>query len=112
MYSNLWRNFIAAADKAANTVILAVGPVFIVLAVGLIGLATTVYFTVVFPYIYTWDDDYIWTKVYYYMGLIFSIYIVVCIFFHYYMAIRTTPGGVLNAGVEQSVSSYLYFFET
>ncbi|CAG8539303.1 856_t:CDS:2 [Cetraspora pellucida] len=104
MYSNLWRNFIAAADKAANTVILAAGPVFIVLAVGLIGLATTVYFTVVFPYFYTWDEDYIWTKIYYYMGLIFSVYIVACIFFHYYMAIRTKPGGVLNAGVEQSDS--------
>ncbi|CAG8598495.1 1716_t:CDS:2, partial [Scutellospora calospora] len=92
------------ADKAANTAIHAVGPVFIVLAIGLIGLAIIVYFTVVFPSFYTWDEDYIWTKIYYYMGLIFSIYMIICIFFHYYMAVRTKPGGVLNAGTGQSES--------
>ncbi|CAG8468969.1 1606_t:CDS:2 [Funneliformis mosseae] len=104
MYTPTRRSIISGVDKAANTVIFAIGPIFILLAIGLLGMATLTYFTVVFPYFYKWDDDYIWTKVYYYIGLIFSIYLVVCIFFHYYMAVRTKPGGVLNAGTAETES--------
>ncbi|CAG8516963.1 5254_t:CDS:2 [Acaulospora morrowiae] len=104
MYAETRRKLILAVDKAANTAILAIGPVFISLAVLLIGMAVAVYFTVVFPTVYVWDDDYIWTKFLYYLGLILSIYLVFCIFFHYYMAVRTKPGGVLNAGTGQSES--------
>ncbi|CAG8468724.1 16481_t:CDS:2 [Funneliformis caledonium] len=104
MYTPTRRSIISGVDRAANTVIFAIGPIFILLAIGLLGMATLTYFTVVFPYFYKWDDDYIWTKVYYYIGLIFSIYLVVCIFFHYYMAVRTKPGGVLNAGTAETES--------
>ncbi|CAG8433972.1 2558_t:CDS:2 [Diversispora eburnea] len=62
MYANTRRKILSAADKAANTVIFAVGPVFIFFAVLLIGLATVVYFSVVFPSFYIWDEDYFWSK--------------------------------------------------
>ncbi|CAI2179356.1 2899_t:CDS:2 [Funneliformis geosporum] len=104
MYTPTRRSFISGVDRVANTVIFAIGPIFILLAIGLIGMAALTYFTVVFPYFYKWDDDYIWTKVYYYIGLIFSIYLVTCIFFHYYMAVKTKPGGVLNAGTAETES--------
>ncbi|KAG9287737.1 hypothetical protein G9A89_004140 [Geosiphon pyriformis] len=102
VYSETRQKLFVAADKAASTLIRTIGPVFIVLAVTLIGLAVLVYFSVVFPFFYTWDDDYIWTKFSYCLGLAFSVYIVVCIAFHYYMAVRTKPGGVLNGGTTSS----------
>ena len=101
------QNFIKAADKAANTVIRLLGPIFIVLAVVLIGLACLVYFTVVFPYFYKWEEDHILTKIFYCFGLVFSIYMVICIFFHYYMAIITKPGGVSNAGIREMVRNLM-----
>ncbi|RGB33157.1 DHHC palmitoyltransferase-domain-containing protein [Rhizophagus diaphanus] len=104
MFTPTRHGFIRGVDKIANSVIFAIGPVFIILAIGLIGMAALTYFTVVFPYFYQWDDDYIWTKFSYYAGLLFSIYMIVCIFFHYYMAIRTKPGGVLNAGTAETES--------
>ncbi|CAJ0759892.1 17820_t:CDS:2, partial [Entrophospora sp. SA101] len=87
------------ADKAANTVIRLIGPIFIVLAVSLIGLAVLVYFTVIFPYFYKWEEDYLSSKILYCLGLAFSVYMVICIAFHYCMAVRTKPGGVSNASI-------------
>ncbi|CAG8559642.1 7449_t:CDS:2 [Ambispora gerdemannii] len=104
MYPDTKRKLFVAAERAANTLIRTVGPLFIVLAIALIGMAVAVYFTVVFPYFYTWDEDYIWTKFRYYAGLVFSIYIVVCIAFHYYMAVRTRPGGVLTGSTAPTSS--------
>ncbi|CAG8463818.1 6196_t:CDS:2 [Ambispora leptoticha] len=104
MDPDIKRKLFVAAERAANTLIRTVGPLFIALAVMLIGMAVFVYFTVVFPQFYTWDEDYIWTKFWYYVGLVFSIYIVVCIAFHYYMAVRTKPGGVLTGSTAPTSS--------
>jgi len=85
-------------DKIASRAIAIAGPIFIVIAVVLISLAIITYYTVVFPYVFVWDKDYIWSKVNYYLGLIWSIYLTVCIAFHYYMSITTKPGGILIGG--------------
>lgn len=85
-------------DKIASRAIAIAGPVFIVIAVVLITLAVIAYYTVIFPYVFVWDKDYIWSKVHYYLGLIWSIYLTVCIAFHYYMSITTKPGGILIGG--------------
>ncbi|CAJ0874755.1 16251_t:CDS:2, partial [Entrophospora sp. SA101] len=102
LFSYLFKAFnekIDNADKAANTVIRLIGPIFIVLAVSLIGLAVLVYFTVIFPYFYKWEEDYLSSKILYCLGLAFSVYMVICIAFHYCMAVRTKPGGVSNASI-------------
>ncbi|CAG8485045.1 3381_t:CDS:2 [Paraglomus occultum] len=85
-------------DKIASRAIAIAGPVFILIAVVLISLAVITYYSVVFPYAFVWDKDYIWSKVNYYLGLIWSIYLTVCIAFHYYMSITTKPGGILIGG--------------
>ncbi|RUP48032.1 hypothetical protein BC936DRAFT_145042 [Jimgerdemannia flammicorona] len=74
-----------------------IGPLFIVLAVVLISLCATAYFAIVFPFNHPWTDE---TTFWQMLGagatLLFSVYMICNIAFHYYMAVTTPPGGVLE----------------
>ncbi|KAI8139260.1 hypothetical protein BJV82DRAFT_256815 [Fennellomyces sp. T-0311] len=75
-----------AIDKA--------GPIFIVIAVLLIDMCTLAYYLVVFPYSHNLSEASFWGKVFIILIFIFTIYMVYCIHFHYYMAIKTHPGSM------------------
>lgn len=79
-------------DRAINRI----GPVFIAIALVLLTMCILCYYLVVFPYTHRWSDAGFFGKFYIAAMLAWSIYMVYCIFFHYYMAIVTSPGNVLD----------------
>lgn len=50
------------------------------------------FYLVVFPYSHTWTDASIGSKTLTLLTLLFTLYVVYCIHFHYYMAVVTSPG--------------------
>ncbi|KAI9266602.1 DHHC palmitoyltransferase-domain-containing protein [Phascolomyces articulosus] len=73
-----------AIDKA--------GPVFIAVAVLLIDMSALAYYLVVFPYSHHWSEASFIGKLFIILIFFFTVYMVYCIHFHYYMAIKTHPG--------------------
>lgn len=79
-------------DRAINRI----GPVFIVIALALLAMCVLCYYLVIFPYNHQWFEASIFGKIYIATMFGWSMYMVYCIFFHYYMAIVTPPGNVLD----------------
>lgn len=79
-------------DRAINRI----GPIFIAIAMVLLAMCVLCYYLVVFPYNHRWSDSAFFGKIYIALTLAWSLYMVYCIFFHYYMAIITPPGNVLD----------------
>lgn len=77
-----------AIDKA--------GPLFIAIAVILIDMSTLAFYLVVFPYSHHWTDAGFFGKLYIIATFVFTVYMVYCIHFHYYMAIKTHPGSMAS----------------
>ncbi|KAI9317282.1 DHHC palmitoyltransferase-domain-containing protein [Dichotomocladium elegans] len=75
-------------DRAINKT----GPAFIAIAIILIELCTLSFYLVVFPYAHDWSTASLWKKVLTAVEFVFTLYMVYCIHFHYYMAITTHPG--------------------
>jgi len=78
--------------KIVDKAIWSIGPVFIGIAVLLLDMCVLAYYLVVFPYFHTWTDVSALYKLYNICTLLFTLYVVYCIHFHYYMAIVTSPG--------------------
>ncbi|CAO3618067.1 unnamed protein product [Mucor fragilis] len=78
--------------KIVDKAIWSIGPVFIGIAVLLLDMCVLAYYLVVFPYFHSWTDASALYKVYNICTLLFTLYVVYCIHFHYYMAIVTSPG--------------------
>lgn len=76
------------------------GPVFIAIAVLLIELCVLAFYLVVFPYTHAWSDASFAGKLFTALVFIFTLYMVYCIHFHYYMAIKTHPGTLSNTATE------------
>ena len=85
-------NNIFTMTKIVDKAILGIGPIFIVIAVGLLDMCVLAYYLVVFPYSHSWTDTSLIYKIYNCFVLMFTLYIVYSIHFHYYMAITTPPG--------------------
>ncbi|KAI7866083.1 hypothetical protein BDF14DRAFT_942048 [Spinellus fusiger] len=79
--------------KIIDRAIWNIGPCFITVAVILVEMCALSYYLVVFPYNYDWTEASLLRRIYILMTLLFTFYMVYCIHFHYYMAIRTPPGG-------------------
>ncbi|SAM01389.1 hypothetical protein [Absidia glauca] len=83
--------------KIADRAIWGAGPVFIVIAVALIDMCVLAYYLVVFPANHHVSQlhaasileiiDMIFT-------ILFTLYMIYCIHFHYYMSIKTAPGSM------------------
>jgi palmitoyltransferase len=78
--------------KIVDKAIWSIGPVFIGIAVLLLDMCALAYYLVVFPYSHTWTDASFLSKAWSVFTLIFTLYVVYCIHFHYYKAIVTSPG--------------------
>ncbi|KAL0141919.1 putative Palmitoyltransferase [Mucor lusitanicus] len=78
--------------KIVDKAIWSIGPVFIGIAVLLLDMCVLAYYLVVFPYFHSWTDVSVLYKLYNICTLLFTLYVVYCIHFHYYMAIVTPPG--------------------
>lgn len=78
--------------KIVDKAIWSIGPVFIAIAVVLLDMCALAYYLVVFPYFHTWSDATFLSRCVSILTLVFTLYVVYCIHFHYYMAIVTPPG--------------------
>lgn len=78
--------------KIVDKAIWSIGPIFIGIAVLLVDMCALAYYLVVFPYSHTWTDASLWSKLLTLFTLLFTLYVVYCIHFHYYMAVVTSPG--------------------
>ncbi|KAI7874588.1 zf-DHHC-domain-containing protein [Lichtheimia hyalospora FSU 10163] len=76
------------------------GPVFIAIAVLLIELCVLAFYLVVFPYTHSWSDASFAGKIFVALVFVFTLYMVYCIHFHYYMAIKTHPGTLPNTATD------------
>ncbi|KAI8333316.1 DHHC palmitoyltransferase-domain-containing protein [Chlamydoabsidia padenii] len=87
--------------KVVDRAIWSAGPVFIFIAVALIDMCVLAYYLIVFPYNHLAsaeeDDTSLLGKLNLVFTLLFTFYMVYCIHFHYYMAIKTHPGGMSTA---------------
>ncbi|KAL1914451.1 uncharacterized protein VTP21DRAFT_8903 [Calcarisporiella thermophila] len=78
------------AQKIVDVAIYSIGPIFIGLAIVLILACIAAYFMIIFP------ERHPSLSIGWILDGIFSIYMIYCIGFHYYMAIMTPPGGSLD----------------
>lgn len=78
------------------------GPVFIAVAVLLIDMSALAYYLVVFPYSHHWSEASFFGKLFISLIFIFTVYMVYCIHFHYYMAIKTHPGTMVEIYAKDS----------
>lgn len=78
--------------KVVDRAISGIGPVFIAIAVILLDMCALAYYLVVFPYGHSWSGASLLYKIYTGFTLLFTLYIIYAIHFHYYMAIFTPPG--------------------
>jgi palmitoyltransferase len=97
-YTPLQPHMVQIVDRAINRI----GPVFIAIALVLLTMCILCYYLVVFPYTHRWSDAGFFGKIYIATMLAWSVYMVYCIFFHYYMAIVTSPGNVLDRSTTDS----------
>lgn len=91
--------------KIVDKAIWSIGPIFIGIAILLLNMCALGYYLVVFPYLYQWTDTSVWNKLLSVLTLCFTLYIVYCIHFHYYMAIVTPPGDMEDYRKQDSSSS-------
>ncbi|GAA5802886.1 hypothetical protein HPULCUR_008361 [Helicostylum pulchrum] len=91
--------------KIVNKAISSIGPIFIGIAILLLNMCVLGYYLVVFPYLYQWTDTSVWNKLLSVLTLCFTLYIVYCIYFHYYMAIVTPPGDMEDYRKKDSSNS-------
>ncbi|TPX59772.1 hypothetical protein PhCBS80983_g02182 [Powellomyces hirtus] len=73
-----------------NNFVYFAGPAFILVAVSLVSLVAYVYFTVNIPYLFPTNDG--WQQPLRLVTVVWSVYMLVCIAFHYYMAVTVDPG--------------------
>lgn len=78
--------------KIVDRAISSIGPVFIAIAVLLLDMCSLAYYLVVFPYSHSLSDSSLLYKIYTGFILLFTLYMIYSIHFHYYMAIVTPPG--------------------
>ncbi|KAJ3184661.1 hypothetical protein HDU87_004064 [Geranomyces variabilis] len=86
----------ACAAHGFNSFVYLAGPAFILIACALVSLVAYIYFTVNIPYLYptTSDGDSWTTSTARGASLVWAVYLLVCIAFHYYMAVTVDPGRV------------------
>ncbi|KAJ3145695.1 hypothetical protein HDU89_006930 [Geranomyces variabilis] len=91
----------ACAAHGFNSFVYLAGPAFILIACALVSLVAYIYFTVNIPYLYpsaTTDHDHDTatrtTSIARGVSLVWAVYLLVCIAFHYYMAVTVDPGRV------------------
>ncbi|ORX46491.1 zf-DHHC-domain-containing protein [Hesseltinella vesiculosa] len=83
--------------KVVDKALLNAGPVFIVIAFGLIDMCVLAYYLVVFPYMHqltSQKPSSLLSLASMLCNIVFTLYMVYCIHFHYYMAIKTPPGSM------------------
>jgi palmitoyltransferase len=83
--------------KVVDRAIWSAGPVFIFIAVALIDMCVLAYYLIVFPYNHLAlfeGETSVLGKLNVALTLLFTFYMVYCLHFHYYMSIRTHPGGM------------------
>ena len=78
--------------KIVDKAIWSIGPIFIGLAILLLDMCALAYYLVVFPYFHSWTDASFFSKLFTLLTLLFTLYVVYSIHFHYYMSIVTPPG--------------------
>lgn len=88
-------------DKAVDKA----GPIFIAIGVFLIDLCVLAFYGVVFPYSHSWSDASFFGKAWIALVLTFTLYMVYCIHFHYYMAIKTPPGTTSSSNNSSTVDA-------
>lgn len=92
--------------KIVDKAIWSIGPVFIGIAVLLLDMCALAYYLVVFPYSHEWTTETsLLSKIWTVLILVFTLYVVYCIHFHYYMAIVTSPGGMEEYKIVPSSAS-------
>ncbi|KAI7901035.1 uncharacterized protein BX663DRAFT_143318 [Cokeromyces recurvatus] len=91
--------------KIVDRAIWNIGPIFIGIAIILLEMCTLAFYLVIFPYNHTWTDTFLFNKLYTICTLLFTLYIVYCIHFHYYMAIATPPGDMKDYRLHQSTDA-------
>ncbi|KAI8068223.1 DHHC palmitoyltransferase-domain-containing protein [Gongronella butleri] len=83
--------------KVVDKALFNAGPIFIVIAFGLVDMCVLAYYLVVFPYSHQWasdEDAGFVSRLLMLLNILFTLYMVYCIHFHYYMAIKTPPGSM------------------
>ncbi|KAI8337655.1 DHHC palmitoyltransferase-domain-containing protein [Chlamydoabsidia padenii] len=93
--------------KIADRALWGVGPVFILIAAGLIDMCVLAYYLVVFPYNHSvpFVQESVLGKLNLVCTIIFTLYMIYCIHFHYYMSIMTPPGGTNNMDLPETGST-------
>lgn len=91
--------------KIIDKAIWSIGPIFIGIAILLLNMCVLAYYLVVFPYLHSWSDTSAFSKILSLLTLAFTLYIVYCIHFHYYMAIVTSPGDMEDYRKQDASSS-------
>ncbi|ORZ17615.1 DHHC palmitoyltransferase-domain-containing protein [Absidia repens] len=88
--------------QVVDRAIFSAGPVFIIIAVGLVDMCVLAYYLIVFPYNHhlSLQESTFLGKLSMVFTILFTLYMVYCIHFHYYMSIRTRPGGMTNLDIE------------
>ncbi|KAI8098843.1 DHHC palmitoyltransferase-domain-containing protein [Halteromyces radiatus] len=97
--------------KIVDKAMWSAGPVFIVIAIALVDMCVLAYYLVVFPYNHHWfsEDITLLGKLGIILTVLFTLYMIYCIHFHYYMAIKTHPGGMTDTvihGTEDDSTQY------
>jgi hypothetical protein len=91
--------------KIVDKAIWSIGPIFIGIAILLLNMCVLGYYLVVFPYLHGWTDSSFLSKIVSVFTIFFTMYIIYCIHFHYYMAIVTSPGDMEDYRKADSSSS-------
>lgn len=91
-------------EKLADAAVSGLGPFLLGLAFLLLSMTIFCFFSVFFPYHYTWQEgEGVIGNSSYILNLIWACYLVWGIVANYYFAVRTPPGGVLD-GIHSTVS--------
>ncbi|KAK3810820.1 MAG: DHHC palmitoyltransferase-domain-containing protein [Benniella sp.] len=84
-------------ERLADAAVSGLGPFLLGLAFLLLSMTFFCFFTVFFPYHYTWQEGQgVSGNLSYVLNLIWACYLVWGIVANYYFAVRTPPGGVLD----------------
>jgi palmitoyltransferase len=78
--------------KVVDKAMWSAGPIFIGLAIFLLDMCVLGYYLVVFPYHHPWKEQNGFGHLVAVLNLLFTIYIVYAVHFHYWMAVKTPPG--------------------
>ncbi|GAA5976179.1 hypothetical protein JCM10908_005409 [Rhodotorula pacifica] len=91
--NNGFLRFERAVSRRVDRATKALGPLFVGIAVVLIGTSAFAYFEAVFPERFLRNDTPWWSTA---LGAAWSCYLVLMFSFHYYLAITTPPGSPLD----------------